>query len=960
MPRHLITLNVNGQQHQLAVEPQWTLAQVLREELRLTGTKIGCDTGDCGACSVLANGKPILSCLTLAATVEGIDILTIEGLADSGHLHPLQESFLEHGAFQCGYCTPGMILTAKSFVDANDARSEESIREHLSGNLCRCTGYQKIIDATKEIADDSEQIAASRLRQSSTPQEPFRIDGVAQVTGAAKFTDDFVLPRMLYGKILRSPHTHARILSIDTSKARRLPGVLAVMTGPELPTKYGILPSSQDETALCIDKARFVGDPIAAVAATDELTAQEAIRLIDVQYEHLPSILTIEDAFRADRPKIHEETKYENNVAKHVELEFGDVAQGFAEADYVREDEFFYAANTHAMMEPHCAVASFELPAHSDNYRDGHLTLWSATQTPHYVHRTLARVLDMPASHVRVIKPHVGGGFGGKSEALALEFCAAWLSIKTSRPVKITYTREEVFYSHRGRHATKIWVKTGVKKDGTITAIQYRAWLDGGAYGSYGVVTSYYTGQFLTMPYKVPCYKFESYRLHTNKPPAGPKRGHGAPQPRFAFEVHLDRIAEALGIDPADMRLRNLVEPNSMTVNSLRITSCGIRECIEKVVEASGWREKRGKLPRGRGIGLAASAYISGAAKEIYWLGLPHSAAIVKIDRGGGVTVFTGASDIGQGSSTAIALIVAETLGVGIHNVKVYEADTDLTPVDLGSYSSRVTFMAGNAALRAAQQLREKLLHAASEKLNAAPHDLAIGSERVFVSGDPTRSLSFVEAARAAEAKFGPLSAVGSYTPSPLGGTYKGAGAGPSPSYSFTAHVVELEVDEETGQVTIHKVWSAHDCGKALNRRMVEGQIEGCVYMGIGEALYESLSFTKSRTRGNGVASLDGLLRSSSLLHYKIPTSLDTPPITTFIIETIDPEGPLGAKEAGEGPILAVAPAVANAIHDAIGASLSSVPMAPEEILSALDRSKRRPEDRISPPPAVREEVAAT
>jgi 4-hydroxybenzoyl-CoA reductase alpha subunit len=937
MARQLITLNVNRQQHEIAVEPQWTLGQVLREELRLTGTKIGCDTGDCGACTVLANGKPILSCLTLAVTMKGTDIQTIEGLATAGHLHPLQESFLEHGGFQCGFCTPGMILATESAINKGEATSEEKIRENLSGNLCRCTGYQKIIDAATESANHANQTADQRKERLHQSREPFRIDGVSQVTGTAKFTDDFTLPRMLYGKILRSPHAHARILSIDTLKAEQLAGVIAVMTGTDLTAKFGILPSSQDETALCIDKVRFVGDPVAAIAAVDELTAQEAVRLIEVQYELLPSILTMEDALRTDRPKIHQETKYESNVAKHVELEFDDVAKGFAEADYVREDEFFYGANTHAMMEPHSALASFELPAHSENFREGYLTLWSSTQTPHYVHCTLARVLEMPPSHVRVIKPHVGGGFGGKSEPLALEFCAAWLSIKAGRPVKITYSREEVFYSHRGRHATKMWLKTGVKRDGTITAVQYKALLDGGAYGSYGIVTSYYTGQLLTLPYKVPTYKFESFRLYTNKPPAGPKRGHGAVQPRFAFEVQLDRIAEALAIDPVEIRLKNLVEPNSTTVNSLRITSCGIRECIEKVVEASGWREKHGKLPRGRGIGIAASAYISGAGKEIYWLGLPHSAATIKIDRGGGVTVFTGASDIGQGSSTAIAHIVAKTLGIAIDNVKVCEADTDLTPVDLGSYSSRVTFMAGNAALRAAEELREKILQAVGARFGVPAESLSITDGHVAVVAYPSQSLTFVEAARVAEAMHGALSAVGSYSPPPLGGQYKGAGAGPSPAYSFTAHVVELGVDEHTGQVTIHKVWSAHDCGKALNPRMVEGQIEGSVYMGIGETLYESLAFTKSKgsTSNSHVTPL-GLLRNSSLLHYKLPTSLDTPQIQTFIVETIDPEGPLGAKEAGEGPLLAVPPAIANAIYDAIGVRMSSVPITPEEILRSL------------------------
>ncbi len=932
MSKQLITLTVNGEPSELAVESHWTLAEVLREQLGLTGVKIGCDAGDCGACTVLLDGKPILSCLTLAVTVEGSSIETIEALARNGVLHPLQKSFLHHGATQCGFCTPGMILTSKAILASNGTPPENVIRDQLSGNMCRCTGYTKIVEAVQNANQELDD----------PPRSPIKVDAVGQVTGGAKYTDDLSLPRMLYGKILRSPHAHAKIVSIDTSKAEALPGVVAVMIGSELPTKYGVLPASQDETALCIDRVRFIGDGVAAVAAVDERTAQEALRLINVLYELLPPVLSMEDAVRTDLPKIHPETKYENNAAKQVELEFGNAEEGFAEADYVREDEFHYGANTHAMLEPHSALASFESPNQSKSCKEGHLTLWSATQVPHYVHRTLAKVLEMPASHIRVIKPHLGGGFGGKSEPFALEFCAAWLSIKSGRPVKITYTREEVFYSHRGRHATKMQLKTGVKKDGSITAVQYKAMLDGGAYGSYGLVTTYYSGQLLTLPYKVPRYKFESTRFYTNKPPSGPKRGHGAVQPRFAFEAHLDRIAEHLGLDPAEIRLRNLVEPNSMTVNSLRITSCGVKECIEAVMKASGWKEKHRKLPRGHGLGIAASAYISGAGKEINWLGLPHSGAVVKIDRGGGVTVFCGASDIGQGSSTVLAQLTAKTLGVDISHVRVYEADTDLTPVDLGSYSSRVTFMAGNAVLRAAEDLIGKIFDTVAEKLQTAKENLVARSNEIFVNDDPTKQVSFIEAARLAEAKFGTLSAVGWYTPPPLGGTYKGAGAGPSPSYSFTAHVAEVEVDEETGHVKVCKVWSAHDCGKALNKTLVEGQIQGSVHMGIGEALTEEMNYTRTTKETPG-----GLLKATSLLDYKIPTSIDTPPIDVTIVETIDPEGPLGAKEAGEGPLLAVPPAIANAIYDAVGIRLSSVPFTQEKVLAAL-RGQARSKKAIS------------
>jgi 4-hydroxybenzoyl-CoA reductase alpha subunit len=900
-----ITLTVNGEQHSVWVSVTETLGAVLRDRLRYTGLKLGCDLGECGACTVLVDGKPTLSCITLAVTVDGGSVTTIEGISTAGGLDPLQRGLLDHGGLQCGYCTPGMILSAKALLGENPHPTPDDVRHSLSGNLCRCTGYGKITDAVIG-------------KEPPTGSQP-KVDGVQQVTGTAQYTDDLVLPRMLHGKMLRSPHAHAKIVSIDTTGAEALPGVVAVMVGSEIPRRYGVLPASQDETALAVDRVRFIGDGLAAVAAVDEKTALEALAAIDVRYEILPAVLTMEDAARKDLPK-----------------------QGFEMADHVREDEFFYDGNTHAMLEPHSAMASFEPAPTGGSYREGYLTLWSATQTPHYVHRTLSHVLDMPESHIRVIKPFLGGGFGGKSEPLPHELCAAWLSVKSGRPVKITLTREEVFYSHRGRHATRMRLRTGVKKDGTITAVEYRAWLDGGAYGSFGVVTSYYTGQFLTLPYRVPRYSFESTRYYTNKPPCGPKRGHGAPQPRFAFESQFDMIASELGIDPAEMRLKNLVAPNSVTVNSLRVTSCGIRDCIETVMERSGWRRKRDSLPPGRGIGIAASAYISGAGKEIHWLGLPHSGAIVKADRGGGIAVFTGSSDIGQGSRTVLAGIAAEILGIDVGHVRVFEGDTDLTPVDLGSYSSRVTFMAGNAVKMAAEEIRKKVLVAAAEKFGVSPGELTCGKNIVCRSDGKDPGIPFREAIRLAEAKFGTLSANGWYAPPPLGGTYKGAGAGPSPAYSFTAHVVELEVDRETGKVVIDKVWSAHDCGHALNRVMVEGQIEGSVYMGIGEALFEHLIYTKPTSHNPG-----GLLRNSSLLDYRIPTFGDIPDMETHIIESVDPEGPLGAKEAGEGPILPVVPAIANAIFHATGVRMRSSPFTPEKMLAALqDLDGGKPEGR--------------
>lgn len=750
-----------------------------------------------------------------------------------------------------------------------------------------------------------------------------KIEGLEKANGSALYTDDLVLPNMLVGKILRSPHPHALIKRVDTSKAEALPGVKAVMVGAELPELYGVLPASQDETVLAIDKVRYIGDGVAAVAAVDEATAEKACELIDVEYEVLKPCLTIEDGFREDLPKIHAHSKTAN-VMKEVHQEFGDVEEGFKEADLVLEHEYFFEGNTHVPLEPHCALSQWG--------QDGKLTIWSSTQTPHYLHVALAKVFQMPRSHIRVIKPHIGAGYGGKSEPFALEFCSAWLSKKSGRPVKILYTREEVFYAHRGRQPMKMILKTGFKTDGSITGIHMRTFLDGGSFGSYGLVTTYYSGVFLTLPYKVPRFKFDGYRIYTNKPAGGPKRGHGAVQPRFAMECQMDKAAEQLGLDPIDMRLRNAIEPNSMTVNKFRVTSCGIRECLTSTRDRSEWKTKVGafKKPSDRiirkGIGVAASTYISGAGKSIIWNDMPHSGVQIKVDRGGGVTVYCGASDIGQGSDSVLAYIAAEVLGVDVSDVHVCQTDTHLTPVDLGSYSSRVTFMAGNACIQAAERIKAMVFEMASKKLGVPKDDLDCGRRIIFSKSNPETWMDFVEAANMAESVYGTIGATGSYKPPKLGGDYKGSGAGPSPSYSFSTHIAEVSVDVETGVVTVDKIWSAHDCGRALNPSIVEGQIEGSVYMGVGEAIFEEHVFYKN-----------GLHRNPSILEYKIPTILDTPEIESIIVESIDPEGPFGAKEAGEGPLHAAIPAIANAIYNAIGVRLDSTPFSPDRILKALE-----------------------
>lgn len=768
--------------------------------------------------------------------------------------------------------------------------------------------------------------------------KPFRkVDARAKCVGQTKFADDIVLPRMLYCKMLRSHLPHALIKRIDASRALALPGVFAVITGADLPIPYGILPVSQDEHALCIEKVRFIGDPVAAVAAIDEDVAFDAMNLIEVEYEPLNTISSIEEAVMIDEPRIHEYGD-SGNVHKKVSLEFGDVEQGFAKADLVREDTFFYEGNTHLPMEQHAAVAHFD--------SDGKITLWSSTQTPHYVHRALARVLGLPASHIRVIATPNGGGFGGKSDPFNHEVVVCKLAMTTGRPVKVTLTREEVFYCHRGRHPVLMKIKTGVKNDGSITGMHFQSFLDGGAYGSYGVASTFYTGALQTVTYDVPCYKFQGLRAFTNKPPCGPKRGHGTPQPRYALEVHLDKIAEQLNLDPAEIRRSHLVEPNSVTANYLRIGSMGLGKCLDKVVEGSDWKNRFSgwngarRLPFGKGIGIACSSYICGAGLPIYWNNMPQSGVQLRLDRQGGVCVMCGSIDIGQGSDSILAYIVAEVLGIDPFDIRVVTADTDLTPVDLGSYSSRVTLMTGNAAIQAAERARELLTMAVAEKLGVPIENISLAERRVFDVENPESGVSFAEAVVLAESKYGTIGTVGSYTPPRSPGKYKGAGVGPSPAYSYSAAVAEVDVDPETGIVVVERVWIAHDIGRSINPMLVMGQVEGSVYMGLGEILMEEMVYRDNR---------NVVHKFPSMLEYKSPTTMEMCDVKTYLIEDPDPNGPYGAKEVGQGPLLPVPPAVANAVYNAVGVRIDEVPITPEKVLKALREKSRGRDSRYGP-----------
>ena len=789
------------------------------------------------------------------------------------------------------------------------------------------------------------------------------VDSVGKTTGQGKYTDDLSMPGLLIGKILHSPFPHARIKRIDASKALALDGVVTVVVGTDAPNKYGILPVGHDETALAVEKVRYVGDNVACVVAETEGIAEKALELIDVEYEPLPAWFDPEESMKAETDLIHEQRPH--NIEKEYHHVFGDPAKGFAEADHVAEGRYIANEVTHAAMEPHSTLASFELDPQTG--KPGRLTVWSSTQVPYYLQHKLSIVLEMPMSQIRVIKPLVGGGFGGKSEVIPLEIIAAVAARKAQAPVKITYTREEVFWAHRGRPRTIVDLKTGVTEDGRITAVAAKVIQDGGAYCSYGVVTILYSGALLGALYDIPNIQYDGYRVLTNKPACGAMRGHGTVNVRFAFESQLDEAARAIGMDAVEIRRRNLLKPPCITVNGLRVQSYGLPECIEKVAERSGWRERKGKLPRARGLGIACSHYVSGAANSIIRSDMPHSTVNIKIDRDGGVVVYTGASDIGQGSDTMVAQIAAEVLGCSLGRVQVVAADTELTPIDIGSYSSRVTFMNGNATLRAAEAVKKQIVEAAAKRMECTAENVVMRGDRVWkrgaypdggpeaapqaVSADaPTVSgrvegqilrgsvqqkrkeegakdqMSFEEAVVAAINFHGALTGTGSYAPpaEARGGKHKGAGVGPSPAYSYSTQVAEVSVDEETGEVTVHKVWAAHDCGRALNPVSVEGQVIGSVWMGLGQALQEEMVWK------------DGLLMNPGLLEYRSPSSTESPEVECIIVESVDPEGPFGAKEASEGSLAAAIPAVANAIYDAVGIRLRESPFTPERVLAAL------------------------
>jgi 4-hydroxybenzoyl-CoA reductase subunit alpha len=758
------------------------------------------------------------------------------------------------------------------------------------------------------------------------------VDGPDKVSGRAKYTADLIAPGMLAGRICRSPYAHAEIVEVDVAEAAKLPGVLAIVTGADCDRPFGVLPIARNEYPLARGKVRYKGEPVAAVAAVDDATAAKAIRLIRMKVRELPAYFRAADALAPGAVQLHE--KKPGNLERDVLFELGSVTEGFAAADLVSEAAYNCAEVCQNQMEMHAAVADY------DPVRD-RMTVHASTQVPYYVHLMLAQILDMDMSKIRVVKPFVGGGFGCRTECLNVELIAALLARKARGAVRMMISREDTFITHRGRPETDIRMKIGLTKAGKITAVECECIQRGGAHSGYGVVTILYSGSMLYALYDLNNVRYIGKRVLTNTPPCGAFRGHGTVDVRFAFESLLDQMAGSLRLDPMAVRRANLLKAPTFTDNDLMVNSYGLPECIDWVEQQSGWRARKGRLPKGKGLGFACSHYISGASKPVNWTGEPHATVKLKLDFDGSIVVLTGAADIGQGSSTILVQAVAEVLGLDISRVRIVSGDSEVVPKDNGSYSSRVTFIVGNAAIDAASKLKGLLTAAAARRLDAEPSDIECLGE-IYRAGVQDKGLTFEEVVSEALKDEGTITVTGTYSTIPEshgGKKYRGAAIGGTMGYSYSAQVVEVTVDEETGEVTVDKVWVAHDCGKALNRLTVEGQVQGSVWMGMGQAMSEEAGYH------------DGLMLTANMLDYRVPTIQDSPPIEVGIVESNDPHGPFGAKEAGEGSLAAFLPALTNAIADATGLRFNDLPVTPDRVFAAIERrERRRPGSDPTPP----------
>ncbi|MGZ7029335.1 MAG: molybdopterin-dependent oxidoreductase [Terriglobales bacterium] len=931
-----IQVRINGEPYQWTIAPGDLLLDVLRRE-GYFGVKRGCETGECGCCTVLLNEKPVNSCVIFAAQANGSEITTVEAVAQGDKLDPVQQAFLDHGAAQCGFCTPGMILNTRALLKERPHATEEEVRDMLAGNFCRCTGFKKPVEAVLAVSQNGpryceEQPAASR--HLVVGHSLHKTDGAKLVMGRPCFTDDVHMPGMLIGKILPSPHAHARIKKIDVSKARALPGVHAVLTYKDVPrvphTTAGQSwpgPSPYD-TYLLDSKMRFVGDRVAAVAAETREIAEEALRLIKVEYEVLPAILDMEQATKPGAPTIHDERDStgihdaKRNIAAFIKKEIGDVETAFREADIVVEREFRTHRQHHAMMEPHISIAWLD--------EDGRLTIRTSTQVPFHSRRQVAMILQLPVQRVRMIKPRIGGGFGGKQEML-LEDITGALALAARKPVKIEYTREEEFYMARSRHPQILKVKIGAKRDGTIVANQMSVLATTGAYGSHAATVQGNTGSKVLPLYRAPNMKFDCTVVYTNCPVAGAFRGYGCPQGFFAQESVIDEIAHELRMDPIELRRKNMIRQGDIDELSAQlgegrkglprhIRSCGMPGCLERGAKAIDWERKRKSLPDKsthlrRGVGVACS--IQGSAIA----GVDWGAALLKMNEDGSFNLQVGAADLGTGADTVIAQIAAETLGITLDKMIVYSGDTDFTPFDVGAYASSTTIISGGAAKKAAEKVRAQIIDVAARMLEVAPDKVQLGNNEAFTVCECRKSVSMADIARHAMYK--------DKVQIMEGASHWNTDSPPP----FCVTLAEVEVDTETGKVRVTELVTAVDCGVAINPMAAEGQSEGAAAQGLGYALTEEMLLDES-----------GRMINPNFLDYKVFSAKDMPKLTTILVETEEPLGPYGAKSIAEVPINGPAPAIANAIYHAIGIRFRQLPITPERVLKALhEQEKQKP-----------------
>ena len=993
-----INLSVNGISQDLTCLPGETLLHALRR-LGYYGVKFGDEHGLTGADTVLLDGRPVNAGSMLAAQAEGHAIITIEGLGEHPEqgwkktegLHPLQLAFVESGAIQCGYCTPAQILAGKALLDNNPAPSEAEVREAISGVLCRCTGYAKPVQAILraaavmrgEVPGSQENeywfmpsmeprppgspssvgvgpLTATRVMPKVlvTPEtSPYRtvgkpekkVDAVKLVQGKPAFAADMDLRGMLYAKVLQSPHAHARVKHIDTSKARALKGVAAVLTWQDIPRVVYSTAGQSDpipgplDTFSLDNKVRFVGDRVAFVAAETPELAEQALGLIEVDYEVLEAILDPSDAMAADAIRIHDEREYVNfgdsdpsrNLAAEIRIDIGDVEKGFAEADEVFEAEYAVPKVQQVSIEPHVALTYWD--------EDDRLVIRTSTQVPFHVRRMLAPVLGLPVKRIRVIKPRIGGGFGGKQEVL-MEDVPAHLTIATKRPVIYEYTREEEFTAARSRHPMRIWMKTGVKRDGTLTANEMRVLSDTGAYGCHALTVTGNTGHKAMALYvgdadyrRAPNIRFYASIVYTNTPPAGAFRGYGVPQGYWAVERHMEKIARALALDPIEFRLKNAIHageyhPFSTAWNEGReprpevVHTVGLEQCVAQGKATIGWDSKYGneewRNPSKRaGPGARPSTRKGiGVALVMQGTAIPYldmGGASIKMNDDGSFNLLIGATDLGTGSDTVIAQMVAEVLGVPLDDVITYSSDTDFTPFDKGAYASSTTYISGAAATKAAEIVAEKIKKRAALILGTGVDPARVRLFEKAAHAPDGRSVSLTEIAldslhrQEQEQIMGVASYVSPSSPPP-----------------FAAQFAEITVDTETGQVTVDNLVMAVDAGVIVNPLTASGQIEGGMVQALGYAVCEEMRYDEL-----------GRALERDLDRYHIFRADEVPALETIFVETFEPSHPFGVKAVAEIPMDGVAPAVGNAILDAVGVNVDENPVTPERVWQALKGS---------------------